>query len=1287
MWIFITDSAGSKYGAPIRTVARWNNTARLDKMGTFSFEMPAGDSLAALLASKREAHCYDIIGGSVVEVGAGIIDKTEVVVAPQRSTMLRVSGGDLLRELTYRTVGNLGLFAPGQTVTPSSVQHHDPDGATPNTVMTDAFDDDTNTQHDLTLKSDEYIYIRYTSNTAGAIFDLDAGTINNNTATMTTQYFDGGGWRGVAGFSDGTADGGATLAKDGTMSWTRPADAETMVHNGKEGYWIRMTPSANLDEVGFKEVDVNGDGPTATALADIMTYAPGGWAVDAENGYAATENTAYLFFAGENVLEALKILAEHTGEHFYLGAGKKIVWVQDDPVADPTACGYRAVPMYGGMVEANPLVCLIQSLAEIEDGYKRCSRVYPHGAGMGRGRLTLADATDSAGAGYTLAASDNYVKHDAADGALQIDKDITWPEVGRIEEDAIHSVHASNQLLASAVEYLSRHYAAQTSYSLTVVGLEGTVDPGETIPVRYWEYRDGSAIVDIDATLIILESQTAINSEGIRTVALTVATTDTWPKTEGRVVAEHLRKAKRATGGAGPGGMQSGTGGGGDIHIVTHVKHRGDEDTLIRFLDDNIIMDVNGKTLLCLTENGANEFYASGPLIYGEFDASILDLKANVSMGGDSSFNVSRGLTIDQGAHESYGIVLQQDDVAHGITAIAETNSYCVLKKHSGDAGGVDLIGLRDADGAAGGALGLTGYLGENVDTTKGTTARAIVEIYGGIQDGIGIGNVNADGNVFAVRGVRGGLWRTLIIVDEDADLHVLNDIVLTNDLLLADGAVIGIPGNEIITFDAAGTIAITGADVLLGSEDGLGKLNFDEGTAIADGIVWGSDANKVTLYRSADDMLKTDDSLTIALGLNVGRGTGAPLGHIEAIGADGDRTQWKLITYSNTDWHAGMFTAQRARGTLATPLYPDDDDYLFRLIGMGWSEGSAQFENAGYVNVLADGDWANGVYPSKITFHTGTDGNPLVKMTLDSAGHFYPGGDKTQSLGLTGNRWDDFYVDSVNIGTATGAGPGSIQMSHTGAGSVLLVIDDVNDAHNARVQLAHIDGSGGAIDLWDDARANTVKFRSYGDSFILNSFGVGTTTPTNVFSVNEGSGNMLADGYDTYASTMPKEDAVDLVGSDLLAAFRDVRAYSYRRIPFVSAKELRKAIIERFGIERWLAVFPDDEYRGGKLQSCPDAEMLAVLDALGDRLRNERRVQPQWQRRHYGLIAEHSRAVTEHFSGVFKQDERGHILNYSLNNYVGMLHAVTWGLNERRLHADAEREAIRGRLLALETP
>lgn len=144
-----------------------------------------------------------------------------------------------------------------------------------------------------------------------------------------------------------------------------------------------------------------------------------------------------------------------------------------------------------------------------------------------------------------------------------------------------------------------------------------------------------------------------------------------------------------------------------------------------------------------------------------------------------SSKMTGPGVTIQQGALDDEAVAIQSSDVAHGITDHADTDTYFVTNKAEAAAGGARLSGYKDADGFAGGAIQIMGFLGENADTDKTTAAHAIVEAIGYIKSGTTIGNTNAGGNVFAVRTQRGGALVTLLIVDEDADLHVLNDIAV----------------------------------------------------------------------------------------------------------------------------------------------------------------------------------------------------------------------------------------------------------------------------------------------------------------------------------------------------------------------------------------------------------------------------------------------------------------------------------------------------------------------------
>ena len=144
-----------------------------------------------------------------------------------------------------------------------------------------------------------------------------------------------------------------------------------------------------------------------------------------------------------------------------------------------------------------------------------------------------------------------------------------------------------------------------------------------------------------------------------------------------------------------------------------------------------------------------------------------------------SSKMTGPGVTIQQGAFDDEAVAIKSTDVAHGMTVLADTDTYFQVTKREAAAGGVSLQGFKDADGFAGAAILLAGFLGENADTTKTTAGRAIVEAVGLIKSGAGVGNTNADGNVFGVRTYRGGAEVTLLLVDEDADLHVLNDIVV----------------------------------------------------------------------------------------------------------------------------------------------------------------------------------------------------------------------------------------------------------------------------------------------------------------------------------------------------------------------------------------------------------------------------------------------------------------------------------------------------------------------------
>ncbi len=116
-YIDIEDSSGQRLGSgPIMSASKWRITMRMDKAGSFDFEMPATDPKATIVQKKRIARAYAFMNGQRIEVGAGVIDNIRRQPAADGKVTLQVSGDDLIRELTYRSVLNLKLYTGGNPV-------------------------------------------------------------------------------------------------------------------------------------------------------------------------------------------------------------------------------------------------------------------------------------------------------------------------------------------------------------------------------------------------------------------------------------------------------------------------------------------------------------------------------------------------------------------------------------------------------------------------------------------------------------------------------------------------------------------------------------------------------------------------------------------------------------------------------------------------------------------------------------------------------------------------------------------------------------------------------------------------------------------------------------------------------------------------------------------------------------------------------------------------------------------------------------------------------------------
>ena len=126
-------------------------------------------------------------------------------------------------------------------------------------------------------------------------------------------------------------------------------------------------------------------------------------------------------------------------------------------------------------------------------------------------------------------------------------------------------------------------------------------------------------------------------------------------------------------------------------------------------------------------------------------DALVID-GAKVFINDSANANSTIGLTINQGANDDEILSLKSSDVAHGLTGVAETDTFALFSKINGDVGGLQLTSINDSNSNA---FALRGIFG---DTDPVDSAPA-VKIVGGKSDGstgiVGLGSAETLFGVF----------------------------------------------------------------------------------------------------------------------------------------------------------------------------------------------------------------------------------------------------------------------------------------------------------------------------------------------------------------------------------------------------------------------------------------------------------------------------------------------------------------------------------------------------------
>ena len=170
-------------------------------------------------------------------------------------------------------------------------------------------------------------------------------------------------------------------------------------------------------------------------------------------------------------------------------------------------------------------------------------------------------------------------------------------------------------------------------------------------------------------------------------------------------------------------------------------------------------VDINGGTLAGVTVDGGLTWSAAQN--FGAFITYIND-SANTSM--------AVGLTINQGGADNEILALKSSDVAHGMTSLAETDTYFKVGKASGAEGGAWFEGYSTGVTAANAALLLSGVHGSAPDTTDTGTSKGVLQLAGYKKTGTTSAVLGATDNLITI-----GSSATYFLVKGNGDIHVTN--------------------------------------------------------------------------------------------------------------------------------------------------------------------------------------------------------------------------------------------------------------------------------------------------------------------------------------------------------------------------------------------------------------------------------------------------------------------------------------------------------------------------------
>lgn len=146
--------------------------------------------------------------------------------------------------------------------------------------------------------------------------------------------------------------------------------------------------------------------------------------------------------------------------------------------------------------------------------------------------------------------------------------------------------------------------------------------------------------------------------------------------------------------------------------------------------------------------------------IFGSYVKATTLLYVNETSNAD----MTTGLTLNQGAADDQIAAFKSSDIAHGMTNVAETDTYGYVDKYGGAVGGLRIVGLTES------TVGfLTSALYTTGDTARSTAALSAFVVNASKKSGTGLTNPSTNENLFTVR----SNGNTRFLVDAEGDIHM----------------------------------------------------------------------------------------------------------------------------------------------------------------------------------------------------------------------------------------------------------------------------------------------------------------------------------------------------------------------------------------------------------------------------------------------------------------------------------------------------------------------------------